>query len=201
MATKALGDPVDSGTTAGTFVTPTSPTTTATTTTTPASGSLAVGGASGDIATDLQNADTASIGTDASALISQVLADYGLQSLGTWAWQEITSGATSAQVVLDMQQTPQFKQRFPGIAIRLAKGLPAISPADYVSYEDSVDQLVKQYGIPDGIYNSPDAIGEAIGNDVSINEAQERIQKGYAVVATAAPEVRASFASMFGAAG
>jgi hypothetical protein len=133
--------------------------------------------------------------------ITGVLAQYGLQSLATWAWGEVTSGVTAAQMLLDMYQTPQFKQRFPGIEQRQQKGLPAISPADYVNYEDSMKQLVSQYGFPKGVYDSPEAIGEAIGNDVSINEVQDRIQKGYVAVATAAPDVRASFAHMFGAAG
>ena len=151
--------------------------------------------------TDIVNADTAAVGTNAQNLITQVLADYGLQSLGDWAWQEITSGATSAQMLLDMQQTPQFKQRFPGIAIRQQKGLPAISPADYVNYEDSMTQLEHQYGLPKGIYTSQSAIGEAIGNDVSINEIQDRIENGYSQVATAPPQVRSAFAQMFGPAG
>jgi hypothetical protein len=151
--------------------------------------------------TDVTNADTAAIGTDASALIGQVLADYGLQGMADWAWAEITSGATAAQMLLDMQQTTQFKQRFPGIAIRQAKGLPAISPAEYVTYEDSLQQLTNQWGIPKGVWDTPEAVGEMIGNDVSINEAQARIQNGYAAVATVPPEVRAAFAANFGAAG
>jgi hypothetical protein len=138
---------------------------------------------------------------DALTTITTVLGDYGLQSLASWAWGEVTSGVSSAQMLLDMYQTPQFQQRFPGIAIRQAKGLPAISPADYVSYEDSLAQLTNQYGIPQGIWDTPESIGEMIGNDVSINEAQARIQNGYAAVATAPPEVQASFAQMFGAAG
>jgi hypothetical protein len=133
--------------------------------------------------------------------ITSVLSDYGLSSLASWAWGEVTNGVSSAQMLLDMYQTPQFQQRFPGIAIRQAKGLPAISPADYVSYEDSMTQLENQYGLPQGTYDNPAAIGEMIGNDVSINEATARIQNGYAQVATAAPEVRAAFAANFGAAG
>jgi hypothetical protein len=156
---------------------------------------------SSTMATDLSTAETGLVGTDAQSIIQSVLGDYGLGSLATWAWNEITAGASSAQVLIDMQQTPQFQQRFPGIAIRQAQGLPAISPSDYVSYEDSLAQLTNQYGIPQGIWDTPAAIGQMIGNDVSINEVQARIQDGYSAVATAPPEVRASFAQMFGAGG
>lgn len=138
---------------------------------------------------------------DAMATITALLNQYGLGSLASWAWSEITAGASTAQVTLDMQSQPAFQQRFPGIAQRQAAGLPAISPADYVSYEDSLAQLTHQYGIPQGIWDTPAAIGQMIGNDTSISEVQARIQQGYAVVATAPPEVRASFAQMFGAAG
>lgn len=167
----------------------------------PTTGTVTIGGGTGDVASDLANADTAAVGTDAQALISAVLGDYGLQSLGTWAWDEITSGATSAQMLLDMQQTPQFKTRFPGIAMRQQKGLPAISPADYVNYEDSLAQMQSQYGLPQGFLTNANTVAEFIGNDVSANEVQARVQQGYQAVAYAPTEVRAFYAQTFGAAG
>jgi hypothetical protein len=147
---------------------------------------------------DTINADTAAVGTDASALITQVLADYGLQSLGTWAWNEITSGASSQQVLLNMYQTPQFKQRFPAIDIRNQAGLPAISPADYVNYEDSLKQMENQYGLPQGALTDKDTVTQFIGKDVSTNEVQARVQQGFQAVAYAPPEVRQAFTHMFG---
>ena len=74
--------------------------------------------------TDISAADTAAVGTDARSLITQVLADYGLQSLGDWAWNQITSGASSAQVLLDMYQTPAVRPAVPGDP-RSAEGRPA----------------------------------------------------------------------------
>jgi hypothetical protein len=133
--------------------------------------------------------------------IQTLLDQYGLGSLASWAWNEITAGASAAQVTLDMQTTPQFQQRFPGIVALQAEGADAISPADYINFEQGVSALVSQYGIPTGVWDTPQGIGQMIANQTSISEVQARIQNGFAVVATAPPEVRASFAQMFGAAG
>lgn len=167
---------------------------------TPASGSIATGGG-GNTSVDLQNADTAAVGVDAQALIGAVLSDYGLQSLASWAWQEITSGASSAQVLTDMYQTPQFKARFPAIGLRNQAGLPPISPADYVNYEDTLQQYESQYGLPQGALSNKDTVTQFIAGDVSTSEVQARVQQGFQAVAYAAPEVRQAFTSMFGASG
>lgn len=137
---------------------------------------------------------------DATAIIGQLLDQYGLNTPGMqqWMWDEITSGATTDQITLDLQGTNQFKQRFPGIVARQAAGLPPISPADYVSYEDQAKQLENQYGLPQGVLSNPTTIGNFIGQDVSINEVQGRVQQGYNVVQSAPPEVRQAFTAMFG---
>jgi hypothetical protein len=138
---------------------------------------------------------------DAVAIIDAVLQSYDLTNLSKWAWNEITQGASADQVTVDMTQTPQFKARFPGIEARLKAGLPPISPADYISYEDQARQLEMQYQLPSGFLDNAKTIGNWIGQDVSMSELTDRVQKGYSVVATAPADVRASFASMFGAAG
>lgn len=149
-------------------------------------------------AADVQNADTAAIGTNAQSLINQVLQDYGLQSLSSWAWDEITSGVTSQQLLLDMYQTPQFKARFPAIFIRQQNGLPPISPSDYITYEDEMKQYESQYGLPSGALSNQDTVTQLLGGDVSATEVQARVQQGYQAVAYAAPEVRQAFTAMFG---
>lgn len=140
-------------------------------------------------------------GSDAIATIDTVLQQYGLSSLSQWAWNEITNGASSDQVLLDMYNQPAFQQRFPGIAIRQQKGLPAISPSDYVNYEDTLAQLENQYGLPSGFLTDPTRVANLIGGDVSTTEVQDRVENGYQAVATAPPEVRQAFTQMFGANG
>jgi hypothetical protein len=138
---------------------------------------------------------------DANAILQQTLDSYGLGSMAQWAWNQITTGASPDQVLVNLYQTPQFAQRFPGIIARQKAGLPPISPASYISYEDSAKQLENQYGLPRGFLSNPNTIGEAIGNDVSMSELTSRVQQGYAQVAYAPPEVRQAYAQMFGASG
>jgi hypothetical protein len=138
---------------------------------------------------------------DANAIIDQALTSYGLQGLSTWAWNEITNGASADQVIVDMYQTPQFAQRFPGIIARQKAGLPPIAPADYIAYEDQAKQLENQYSLPTGLLSNPTTIGDFIGKDISATELTDRVQKGYAAVAYAPPEVRQAYTSMFGANG
>ena len=146
----------------------------------------------------IDTSSATSVQTDANAIISQTLQQYGLQSLSTWAWNEITNGASTAQVLMDMYQTPQFNQRFPGIAARQAAGLPAISPADYVNYEDQAKQIENQYGLPQGMLSDPERVGKLIAQDVSISEVNDRVSNGYQAVAYAPPQVQQAFTQMFG---
>ncbi len=139
---------------------------------------------------------------DAKAVIGQLLQQYGLQSMADWAWNEIVNGASADQVAVDMYDQKAFQDRFPGIFQRQTKGLPPISPADYVNYENQAKQIENRYALPQGFLTDPNRIANLIGNDVSTQELeQDRIANGYAHVANAPAEVRQAFSTMFGAYG
>lgn len=138
------------------------------------------------------------VGNDALAIIEQVLSEYGLQSLTQWATNEMNVGASADQIAADMTTTPQFQQRFPAIALRLKAGLPAISPADYVNYENTMAQMESQYGLPKGYLTAPSTVTAAIAGDTSTSEMQARVQQGFQDVAYAAPQVRQFFTQTFG---
>lgn len=150
-------------------------------------------------AVNFSNVNTAS-GRDARTIISDVLKAYGLQGLTGWAWNIITSGGGADEITDTIQQQPLFKAQFPGIALREKMGLPPISMADYISLEDTYDQLVSQYGLPRSVLTK-DFVGELIGNDVSASEMQDRITKGYAAVEQAPAAVQQAFSQWFGAKG
>jgi hypothetical protein len=100
---------------------------------------------------------------------------YGLGSLAKWAWGEITNGASEAQVVLDLYNQPEFKDRFPAIFTRQAQGLPPLSPGDYVSYENQATQMFQAAGLPKGFWDSPADFTSLLSSDVSISELQSRL--------------------------
>jgi hypothetical protein len=124
------------------------------------------------------------------ALISQTLESYGfsgadLNALQNFVQQQLISGASSDQITLQLEQTPQFASRFPAIVQRRQAGLPPISPSEYLSLEKSYNQLDQSAGLPPRISNY-DAL---IGNDVSPAEYADRINKGYLAIAQADPTV------------
>jgi hypothetical protein len=110
----------------------------------------------------------------ALADLTAILDQYGLGDMAQWAWGELTAGKSEAQVVLDLYQTQEFQQRFPGIQQRQQAGLPPISPGDYVNYEDSAAQILRAEGIDPTSAWARQEITGAIGSDVSLNELQQR---------------------------
>lgn len=125
-------------------------------------------------------ADAAKIAKDAAnrdalAQIKQVLQQYGLESLSDFAWQEIVAGRSGNEVLQDIRQTPQFQQRFPAIAARQKVGLPPLSPGDYVAYENTATQYMRNAGLPTGFYDSPEDFTKFLSGDVSLKELGERI--------------------------
>lgn len=135
---------------------------------------------------------------NALASIQQVLNTYGLGSLANWAWGEIVAGKSQDQIILDLYQTPEFKARFPAIASRQASGLPAISPADYLNYENQATQLFRAAGLPSGFWDSPSDFTNLIGADVSINELSQRLNLATQAAYQVPADVRATLQRDYG---
>lgn len=137
--------------------------------------------------------DTSStLGTDPSFTSDQqtafdimegLLQQYGLGSLSGTLKQIILNGITDQQEIsLQLQQTDAWKTRFAGNEILRQKGLPVLSVGQYLSVEQSYAQVMKNYGLPTGFYDDPADFAKFIGNSVSANELQQRVQM-YADVA------------------
>lgn len=134
---------------------------------------------------------------DAQGAIDTVLKQYGLSSLSKWAWQMIVEGNSAQQIAIELYQQPAFEKRFPGIFLRMKLGFPPIDPTTYIAAEDAMLQLTEEYGLPRSIL-TPEFMGQVIGHDVSTSEFTDRIQKGFALVENAPPEVRQVFNQWFG---
>lgn len=139
---------------------------------------------------------TAASGADqsANAIIQQFLQQFGLQSEASWVWQQIVQGTDANGIQLELQNRPAFKARFPAIAMRQAAGMPALSPAEYVAYEQQVAQLSKEAGIPQGAI---DTTGLLAG-DVSTAELGQRIQQGFEAAMQAPKAVRDELQNLYG---
>lgn len=134
----------------------------------------------------------------ALASLQQVLNSYGLGSMASWAWNEIVAGKSQDQILLDLMQTPQFKDRFPAIGERAAAGLPPISPADYVNYENQATQIMRAAGLPSGFWDSPSDFTHLIASDVSISELQQRVGLATQAAYQVPSDVRAVLARDYG---
>lgn len=109
-------------------------------------------------------------------IIVDQLTKWGIGSLADAAKTLITQGLDANAVTIELQNTPQYQQRFAGNAQRIKNGLPALSPGDYVATEASYKQVLSQYGLPGGFYDSPSALNDFIAKDVSPSELNSRAQ-------------------------
>ena len=135
---------------------------------------------------------------DAWAQLQQTLQSYGfsgsdLQALVQFAQQQIIAGNSQQQVILNLEQTPQFQQRFPAIG-KLAQQGVAISPAEYISLEQQYAQLEQAAGLPKNFAS----FDNLIANQVSPSEYADRINKGYLAVSTAPPETIKAMQDYYG---
>jgi hypothetical protein len=142
--------------------------------------------------------DDAARQRDARARIGSVLAEYGLESMADWVWQQILDGKSDTEVLQDLRNTPEFKKRFPAIEERRAKGLNAISPGEYVAYERQARQLFRAAGLPGGFYDSNDDFTRYIAGDMSLAELNDRIGLARRASFEVDPEVRATLSRDYG---
>jgi hypothetical protein len=119
---------------------------------------------------------------------------YGLGSLVEPLKGFIISGASPAELTIQLQNSEAYKKRFAANEQRIAKGLAALSPAEYVAVEDQYQNIMRNYGLPESYY-AKDTMGTQAGfqtllaNDVSATELEERVLTAQDRVLKAAPEI------------
>lgn len=135
---------------------------------------------------------------DAYAALNSVFASYGLSSLAGKIFDYIKQGFSSDTISILLQQTPEYKQRFAGNEIRKQKGLPVLSPAEYLSTESSYRQLMRQAGLPAGFYDQSSDFNDFIGKDVSPTELKSRVDLASQASVLASPELKNALLTMYG---
>lgn len=141
---------------------------------------------------------------DAFDTFKGVLATYGLSSMADKTWQWIVDNglenAKGNQFQLWLYEQEEFKQRFPGLKDLQAAGR-AITPEQYINLETTYKQVMRQAGLNEQFFDSPDDFTELIANEVSPAEFQNRMEEGFRRVSTASPLVREAFKKYFGVQG
>jgi hypothetical protein len=118
-------------------------------------------------------------------------------SLSDWAWERYLETGDADIVLLELREQRGFKERFPAYE-QLAKEGRALTPDQYVSYEQTYMALLQQYGVPDGIFDDRDHVARLLVNNVSATEVSERLAINADAMYTAPQEVRDALADMYG---
>ena len=113
---------------------------------------------------------------DAASALILIFRQYGLESLAPKIIDFIKKGYSEDTIYLLLQDTPEWKRRFKGNELRRQRGLPVLSPAEYLATERAYRQVLAQYGFPPGFYDTYDDFAEMIGRDLSPAELGERAQ-------------------------
>lgn len=127
-------------------------------------------------------------------VLVDVLKRYGLQGLTKWASDKIITGASEAEIQLELYDQPAFKQRFWMIFARQKAGLPPVSPNDVLSYEQTATDLAHAFGIT----LSSHKVGDLIANNVSATELQERVSLASQAVHMASADLKGQLQRLYG---
>ena len=128
-------------------------------------------------------------------LLFQQFNQYGLGSLVEPLKALVQQDVSPSEFTIRLQDTEAYKKRFAANADRIAKGLSALSPAEYIALEDQYQNVMRNYGLPDTYY-AKDSMGTQAGfqkllaGDVSATELEDRISTAQNRVVNANPEVK-----------
>jgi len=157
------------------------------------SGSAATGGAS----SEAQRA-----AGSAYALLLAEFNKYGLGALVSPLQDLIKQGLSAGEFSLALQNTDAYKRRFAANTDRIAKGLTALSPAEYIGLEDQYQNIMRNYGLPASYYTKGDlgiqeGFNKLLANDVSATELEDRVMTAQSRVINANPEVKQALRSFY----
>ena len=127
---------------------------------------------------------------------------YGLGSLVEPLKGLITSGASPSEFTIRLRESEPYKKRFAANAQRVAKGLRAVSEAEYIGLEDQYQEVMRQYGLPESYYargemGIQEGFTKLIANDISNVELEDRISTAQKRVLNANPEVTAALKQFY----
>jgi hypothetical protein len=119
---------------------------------------------------------------------------YGLEALVTPLKSLIEEGVSPSEFTLRLRETDAYKKRFAANAQRVAKGLRALSEAEYIGTEDQYQDVMRRYGMPQSYYTKGEmgiqsGFEKFLAGDVSAVELEDRIQTAQNRVVNSNPEV------------
>jgi len=133
-------------------------------------------------------------GRSAYNLLFAEFDQYGLGALVEPLKKFIEEGLSPAEFTIRLRETDAYKKRFAANAQRVAKGLRALSEAEYIGTEDQYQDVMRRYGMPESYYAKGDlgvqsGFEKFLAGDVSAVELEDRIQTAQNRVVNSNPEV------------
>lgn len=127
----------------------------------------------------------------------------GLGALVADAKDLIMKATSIANMPDALRSSQAYRTRFSANDSRIAKGLSALSPAQYLAKEDAYQNLMRNYGLPAsyytvGQYGKQEGFDKLLANDVSAVELEDRISTAQKRVLNANPEVLNAIKSFYG---
>ena len=136
---------------------------------------------------------------DAYLFLKNLFDSYGLGSLSAKILEYVQHGYSSDSISVLLQQTDEYKKRFAGNEVRRKAGLNVLTPAEYISTENSYRQILRAGGMPTGFWDSTDDFTSLIGRDVAPQEMQDRVSSAVDATVNADPFYKQALRSVFGA--
>jgi hypothetical protein len=119
---------------------------------------------------------------------------YGLEALVAPLKSLIEEGVSPSEFTIRLRETDAYKKRFAANQQRIAKGLRALSEAEYIGTEDQYQDVMRRYGMPESYYTKGEmgiqsGFEKFLAGDVSAVELEDRIQTAQNRVVNSNPEV------------
>src|SRR5512139_3951503 len=119
---------------------------------------------------------------DAYNRLKSILDQYGLSSLAEKILTYVQEGMSDDSIMLELQGTVEWKQRFSANEARRKAGLPVLPPAEYLATERAYRQVMTEAGLPPGFYDTNSDFTDFLSKDMSPAELKGRVDTAAAFV-------------------
>jgi hypothetical protein len=146
-----------------------------------------------------QNTETA------TSILQNVLKFYGMEDAQlvtdvrtALAERRLTPSSTVDDIGIQLRESAAFKERFSGNEARRVAGKPVYSVSQYLQLEASYRRNLLAAGLPSKFYDGKEDFANFIANDVSPDEIEDRVSKGFAAINNAPQNVIDEFQTLYG---
>lgn len=128
--------------------------------------------------------------------IQRMLEEAGLGSVADWAWKRYQEGASIDTIMVELYDRPEFKAIYPEYDILAKKGR-AYSVAQLQATKKQYAQLMRQYGLPPGMYDTPEELSKLAAGEVSLGELSQRLAGAAEAVYQSSPVIRDEMSRLY----